>query len=300
VLLTITKFIGFSFLAALLIAIIYLLIVFTKRDIALLFERNKSIQVGNTARNYRVFDPAAEVDNKPVVFFFHGLRDMPKWAELYTGLSNLAKEEQFIAVYPQGLHDSWNGGFCCDKAFEQNIDDIEFVRQLVETIKTDYSVDEARIYTAGFSNGGVLSQRLLAELPETFAAGASAMAGVGNAKGNVLNISQAKAPIMLMHATNDQYSAVDETRQVNRFQFLSAKATWQAWADQYGLGEVTIKDTEADPDVWTYGDNQLITKLYETSHRWPQWRIFSFKNEVPDSTREMWEFLSSNSRKELE
>ena len=52
-------------------------------------------------------------------------------------------------------------------------DDLAFFDALLTRLEADYSIDRKRIYVSGFSNGGGMSSRLMAERSTRFAAGAA-------------------------------------------------------------------------------------------------------------------------------
>ncbi|MBK9529210.1 MAG: hypothetical protein IPO41_13055 [Acidobacteria bacterium] len=51
-----------------------------------------------------------------------------------------------------------------------NIDDVDFISTLLDTIESKYKIDKNRIYASGLSNGGMMSYRLAAELSNRIAA----------------------------------------------------------------------------------------------------------------------------------
>jgi polyhydroxybutyrate depolymerase len=283
-------------LAGLVVCFIYG--VFSARDRALVFESPQTLHVGDREREYRVYAPSSE-EPQPLVIALHGYRsDRSKSIEFYSGLSNLATEKHFVAVYPYGIENSWNGGFCCGTAFETNIDDVAFMRALVTELSQTYQIDQRKIYVVGMSNGGVMAQRLLAEMPDVFAAGVAVMSGVGD-KDAVLDISGARAPLMLVNGTRDQYVplARGTVSTSDGYMFLSVSETKEMWAKQYGVEQVLYEYYGGFETYW-YGDAefpQLVSRIYPTSHRWPKWRFTHPFTRVPEVTRDIWDFLNSRS-----
>ena len=87
------------------------------------------------------------------------------------GFNPLADRRGFIAVYPQGVENHWNDGRVgarFPRATE--IDDVGFIRTLIDQLMKDYKIDADRIYSTGLSNGGFISHRLGWELSDRFAA----------------------------------------------------------------------------------------------------------------------------------
>jgi polyhydroxybutyrate depolymerase len=89
---------------------------------------------------------------------------------ILTGFDDIADTAGFLVVYPEGIGASWNAGTCCGYAYETNVDEPAFIREILSDLGTIISVDTKRIYAAGFSNGGGLMYRLACEMSDTFAA----------------------------------------------------------------------------------------------------------------------------------
>src|SRR3990172_446539 len=133
------------------------------------------------ARKYRVhvpagYDPATPA---PVLFALHGgggNMDYQANDQRY-GLISTSEREGFIAVFPNGYSKwrsgrfaTWNAGACCGDARDKNIDDLGFIRQVVDDVTRKLNVDRNRFFAAGMSNGGMMSYRLACELSDTFSA----------------------------------------------------------------------------------------------------------------------------------
>lgn len=105
----------------------------------------------------------------PVVFVFHGYTVNAGYMAVL-GFNDVADQQGFLAVYPNGYGLSWNAGGCCGPAAKDNVDDIAFVRQMLTDLGTLVSIDPKRIYSTGWSNGAMFSYRLACEMADTFAA----------------------------------------------------------------------------------------------------------------------------------
>lgn len=106
-----------------------------------------NINVAGKARSGVVHVPAG-VSKPPVVFFVHG------YGGSGTGFANdtkgnvVADREKFIAVYPSAIGGSWS---------MQDTADYPFLRALLDEVDTRYKIDRERVYCAGFSQGGFIS-----------------------------------------------------------------------------------------------------------------------------------------------
>ena len=83
-------------------------------------------------------------------------------------------EEGRVVLYPDGagLARGWNSGHpqCCGTALESNVDDVAFLRALVDSVAQKTCVDLNRVYATGFSNGGDMAQRLACDASDVVAA----------------------------------------------------------------------------------------------------------------------------------
>ena len=112
----------------------------------------------------------------PLVLVLHGGGGNADNAESMTGFTAKAEKEGFIVVYPEGSgrfrkrHLTWNAGHCCGIAMERRVDDVGFIRALIDKLLVEYPVDPKRIYATGMSNGGMMTHRLGIELSDRLAA----------------------------------------------------------------------------------------------------------------------------------
>jgi len=144
-----------------------------------------SIELNHSNRTYDIFCPA-DIENtpKPLVVMFHGGGGNSKEAAYSTNWVEKSKKEDFIIVFPNGTRpdntkpasfskngQSWNDGSTQSLwAVENNVDDIGFIRTLIDSLKQKYKIDSKRIYATGFSNGASMTFRLGVECSDIFAA----------------------------------------------------------------------------------------------------------------------------------
>lgn len=95
------------------------------------------------------------------VVYLHSMgHDWREGAEL--GWSVQADRAGFLAVYPDG-GGSWNAGLCCGAAMRADRDDVAWLARVVQAVKLWYRLQ--RVYVAGYSNGGMMAERLVADRP---------------------------------------------------------------------------------------------------------------------------------------
>ncbi|MFZ4515717.1 MAG: alpha/beta hydrolase family esterase [Acidimicrobiia bacterium] len=131
-------------------------------------------------RHYRTYVPAAlpASGQVPLLIALHGGLGSSEQFETNSGFNGLAESNGFIVVYPDGIGalptgggpQTWNGGYCCGGAIRQKVDDVAFIRTLIDILTASYPIDSARIYVAGHSNGAIMAYRLACELSDRIAA----------------------------------------------------------------------------------------------------------------------------------
>ena len=131
-------------------------------------------------RRYRVHVPANYDATRPaaVLVALHGGGNMEYQAnDVRYGLISKSDSAGFIAVFPngtrrmkRGMFATWNAGNCCAHARDASVDDVGFVRKVVEDVSRQWDVDRGRIYATGMSNGGLMAYRLACEASDLFTA----------------------------------------------------------------------------------------------------------------------------------
>ncbi|MFQ3610400.1 MAG: PHB depolymerase family esterase [Fimbriimonadales bacterium] len=136
----------------------------------------QTIRVGSLEREYRVVAPK-EVPKTamPMVFVFHGgtMRNGSVNMVRQSGFAEIALKEGLVAVFPQGVDGHWNDGRNAEifrSLIARGVDDVAFVRQLVETLAKRYPIDTTRLYAVGVSNGGIFCHRLAHEASDLIVA----------------------------------------------------------------------------------------------------------------------------------
>jgi len=148
-------------------------------------EEELAIEHRGLRRRYLLHVPAGH-DHAlptPVVFMLHGAGGTAEIAARATRLSAFADPEGFIAIYPEAVRREpgrparfltnppiWNDGSGRGFAGRQNVDDVGFIRAVLNQIDSQHEVDHARVFVAGFSNGGSMAFRLGIELADRIAA----------------------------------------------------------------------------------------------------------------------------------
>lgn len=136
------------------------------------------VDAGGLTRKYRIHLPDGREPAEPVplVILFHGGGGNAANAARMSGMDAKADREGFIVAYPNGTGPragillTWNAWRCCGTALDNRVDDVGFVRALVDTLAREHRVDRKRVYATGLSNGAMMTYRVGCELADVFAA----------------------------------------------------------------------------------------------------------------------------------
>jgi poly(hydroxyalkanoate) depolymerase family esterase len=118
--------------------------------------------------------PASMPANAPLVVAMHGCTQSAAAYEA-TGWTQLANNNKFYVVYPE--QQSGNNQNKCFNWFEpgdiaRGQGEALSIKQMVDNMKANYSIDPSRVYVTGLSAGGYFVNVMLATYPDVFAGGA--------------------------------------------------------------------------------------------------------------------------------
>jgi polyhydroxybutyrate depolymerase len=274
----------------------------------------RQVSVGQTTRSYLLYVPAKArtAVSVPVVLVFHGGGSQPELIAGITGFNSKADAEGFVVVYPRGTGSKptadrfgWNGGLCCGPAQKNNVDDVGFIRTLLDDLARTLPVDEHRIYATGLDVGALMSYRLACELADRIAA-IGPVAGTQN-----MGACLPSQPVSIIdfHGTLDGSIpyAGGVGKGTGNFSYVSVKDSISFWLTA-DLCPQTVVREDTGPFVHEkYGpcSNGSAVELYtiqDGSHNWPGGASGGTR-EAP-STREvnatdiLWNFFAAHPKPE--
>jgi polyhydroxybutyrate depolymerase len=173
-------------------------------------EYTRTIQSGGRERSYKIRVPPSYLKGKaaPLVLNFHGGGGNADNQEEVSGMDPVSDASGFIVVYPNGTGFfknrflSFNAGMCCGYAQEHNIDDVAFVRDMLNDVERNFCVDPRRVFSTGFSNGAIMSHRLGCELSDRIAAIAPVSGPIGVDSCHPSH----PVPVLEFHGTADPFA----------------------------------------------------------------------------------------------
>jgi polyhydroxybutyrate depolymerase len=99
----------------------------------------------------------------PLVLAFHGSGQTGEDLQARSGLNAVADAQGFIVVYLQGAMGVWD---IFDDLGFLGLDDLAYVREVIDRVSRANVIDRRRIIAVGLSNGGVFAQQLGCKLAD--------------------------------------------------------------------------------------------------------------------------------------
>lgn len=184
----------------------------------------------------------------PLVVLLHGYASNSDLINAYFGLGK-AVNRGFILVVPNGhtnreRNQFWNASpACCDFEHE-NHDDVGYLLEVVNVMKSKFNIDENRIFAVGHSNGGFMAHRLACDIRSPFSAIVS-LAGV-------IAGTNCRAPkpvsVLQIHAVDDDTIKFegDKVGFPNLQPYPGVKETMNVWAKKNTCGKASIAPKTID------------------------------------------------------
>ena len=154
-------------------------------------------------RTYFLLNSTENPNPVPLILSLHGGGgDGEQTCALAGGIQELAEREGFLVACPEGIENNWNDGRVNDRnrAHFEDIDDVGFLRALIEQLGMTHNVDPDRIYVTGASNGGMMSLRMACEASDVIAAAGAVIASL---PADLSCEPEHPIPVLLMNGTED-------------------------------------------------------------------------------------------------
>jgi polyhydroxybutyrate depolymerase len=281
--------------------------------------RQESIVYNGRNRYYDIYVPKSynHLTSVPLLIVLHYGGANGEIIEEVTEISQKADEEGFIVIYPYGTGRfddrllTWNAGYCAGYALENNIDDVGFIRALIEKIQKTLKIDTSRIYITGFCNGAAMTYRLGAELSDIVAAIAPVAGSIGGKTTAesplwVVPEPEQAIPVIIFHGTKDTYVPYNGgiTTGGGTYSILSVNDSISFWVEQNGCPQI--------PDINVSESGNIIIKSYDNcpnnadvvlytivngGHAWPGGNKFVGGDEPTQeisATDIIWEFFEDH------
>jgi polyhydroxybutyrate depolymerase len=247
-----------------------------------------TIDVGSLTREYILHVPqrrpmtsAGVVLPYPLVLVLHGSSGTGGDIEATTNMDSVSEANRVVVAYPNGVAGAgglfptdWNAGSCCGAAGRENIDDVAFIKGVIDQLSAKLPIDKRRVYVAGFSDGGRMAYRLACELSTQIAAIAVVS---GSLKADDC-APQKPVAVIAIHGTDDQVVPYDDDSDTPPSATMSGVAATlppsvQFWVSQNGCGTGSVSAYAAHVDAMTFtgctGADVAFYSVDGGAHGWP-------------------------------
>ena len=203
-------------------------------------KQNMSVTVDGKKRTFIMYIPDSYKGDKPVPLFvdYHPVMGSGSGQFNDTKYRSLTEKEGVISLYPDGTKSAdaskmgpgWNVGPCCS-----DDDDVKFSREMIAAVEEIACIDKKRVYAAGFSMGGGMSNHVACFMSDVYAAVAPAAMDLNKTNSAQCNPTR-PISIIMFRGTNDpvcKYQGGD-SGYGDGLNFLGAEGNFKFWAQKNG------------------------------------------------------------------
>lgn len=270
---------------------------------------SEKFRYDGSRRKYLIYVPSTYTGNKavPLLLVFHGGGSNAETTIKYTRLNSFAEKKGFIAVYPEGTgrfgFNTWNAGICCGKAKSKNVDDVGFVREVLNRVERSYNIDKGHVYATGISNGAMMTYTLSCEMSDRLAAIAP-ISGTLMTRGLQCRPSK-PVPVIHFHGTADQNVPIAGGRGEDSKQpvaHTSLERTMEIMRGIRGCNPQATTRRVGDTTIYRYecqhGGPVVVNIIDGGGHNWPGVPLLSrmkrkgqYTSQSINANEEMWSFF---------
>ena len=263
-----------------------------------------TLMSGGLSREYILYVPAGYTGNTavPLVFNLHGYTSNNLEQLFYADFRPIADTANFLIVLPNGTLDAQGNRFWNTFLSNSNVNDVGYMRDLLNYLQTNYNIDAQRVYSTGMSNGGFLSYSLACEMNDRITAIASVTGSMIQSKLTACN-PQRPVPVMEIHGNADNtvpYNGLPSAT------FVSIPSLLNTWAGFNNCSPVptiiqvpninTTDGCTAERQLYSGGDKGSTVEHYKINgggHTWPGSAFtIGITNQDFSACREIWRFFS--------
>ncbi len=151
----------------------------------------------------------------PLIILLHGFGATGAVQAAYLGLDGRVDSHQYVLVAPDGTENEegrkfWNATPACCAFFDgdTDVDDLAYIRGLIEEAAATYSIDVSRIGLFGHSNGGFMALRMACEASDLVTSVVS-LAGAAFDDAAMCQPATNPVSVLTIHGTSDGTIAYD-------------------------------------------------------------------------------------------
>ncbi|MFJ3234117.1 alpha/beta hydrolase family esterase [Streptomyces sp. NPDC086787] len=270
---------------------------------------------GGLPRSYAVHLPPghATAAGLPVVLALHGRWQTGTGMRELTHLDKVADREGFAVVYPVSVFLGWSDSRGATWAAKLGVDDVGFIRDLIDRLTGTDHADAARVYAAGFSNGAVMTELLGCELADRLSGIAVVAGTMPEAMAPVCH-PRRPLPVMIINGTQDPlvpYDGGASRADSSETPLLSVADTAAKWRTVDGCTGETVRSLPPVPGdrtatgvaaaVSCHGGTQVeVYTVTDGGHTWPGGKqylpaaLVGLTTTQFDASEALWGFFRSH------
>ena len=256
-------------------------------------------------RSYILYVPEVYTpgESVPLIINLHGYTSTAFEQMNYGDFRKISDTAGFLVVHPQGTIDAfgsthWNVNWIGTGT----VDDVSFLEALIDSLSSEYSINNERVFCTGMSNGGFMSYKLACELSNHIAAIAS-VTGSMNVNQTSNCAPQHPLPVMEIHGTADAVVPYN-----GNFLFETTENTIDYWVNfnecnptpvVTPLPNTVLSDsTTVEHYLYANGNNGVEVEHYKVlngGHTWPGSPYDSgngYTNQDFNAAEKIWEFFN--------
>lgn len=246
----------------------------------------------------------------PLILALHGGGGDPDQFASASGFARAATRAGFAVVFPAGSGRrgerllTWNGGYCCGYAARKGVDDIGFLKQVIQDATNRFGVDGTGVYLTGMSNGSIMAETFAARAPGLV----RAVAGVSGTMDTDRVRVQGRVPALVIHGTADPmvpYDGGQGDTSLTRTDFASVASVVKAFLAPWGgvlaspSRHIDRRDDGTSVTVTDYlKGGRVVLRLMTVEgggHHWPggrKARLAEGKTQEIDANAEILRFFA--------
>jgi polyhydroxybutyrate depolymerase len=255
----------------------------------------------------------------PLIILLHGIGGTGENFRTWATFDPVAEREGFVAVYPDAIDTKWSYGRPLEGPMpaigNETVDDIGFIRLLIDDLVTKKIADSQRVYVVGMSRGALMTFALACALADRLAAVAAIASGMTDHQREDCRPAR-PVPIMVIAGTNDSVQTYDGWL-FSKGRLLSVPETMEFWRALHGCtgqqGRGLPHREKSDPTRvaqidWTGCKPDSAVRFYRVlngGHQLPA-RIannnpmseekFGRRNRDIETAEEVWTFVKNFAR----
>jgi polyhydroxybutyrate depolymerase len=233
-------------------------------------------------RHYVLHAAPNQTGPAPLVIALHGLGESIDALRQSWTLDAVADREGFDVVYPEALNGRWAYVDTRPVGLPDGqglVDDIGFIRALLDKLIADHLTDPARVFVVGVSNGALMAWTLACQMPDRLAGVAPFISGMVERQAQQCRPARL-VKLLILAGTEDLTQDYDGAMGEN-YRLMSVPETLEFWRYRRGCMGMTWRRLPAHtPDDPTAAVQVDWTQCQDPS---PQrfWRIEGGGHSLP-------------------